>query len=82
VKRREPERDPSCLPAEIAAGPDPAVWSSQVEWAIAGTSWSIEHGHGHTGWKRLLPEDVRYALSALGRVHIRHGGLVPPWERE
>jgi hypothetical protein len=84
--RRRSSPDASGLPADLAAGPDPRIWvgdrsTPYAEWGAAGETWSKAHGLGHSGWKKLLAEDVRYAVSALGRAHIRHGGLVPPWEQ-
>jgi hypothetical protein len=53
---------------------------ARAAWRLAGDAWSRERGLGPGGWRELLPPEVRYAVSALGREHIRKGGLVPPWE--
>lgn len=66
------------LPAEIAAGPDPALWESWKEWHRAGVAWSTATGLGPAGWRALLTPDVRYLTTALGRAHVR-AGLAPPW---
>jgi hypothetical protein len=41
----------------------------------------MAHGLGRSGWKELLDEGVRYAVSALSRAHRQHGGIVAPWNR-
>lgn len=84
--RRPSPAGASGLPADLAAGPDPRVWGGgqrppELEWRAAGEAWSRAHGLGHSGWRELLPGDVKYAVSSLGRAHIRRGGLVPPWEK-
>lgn len=67
------------LPANIAAGPDPAIWApdappaarrrvAETEWSAAGTHWSIEHLHTWNGWRRLLPAKVLAADSARARL--------------
>ena len=81
-----PAESSSGLPADLAGGPDPRIWghgqcSPELEWRGAGEAWGREHGLGRGEWRALLAGEVKYAVSALGRAHIRHGGLVPPWEQ-
>ncbi len=92
------------LPADLAAGPDPAIWCPDPlvvpswmddrtgrdhlrraralkAWSAAGVDWSRAHDLGDIGWRDLLPADVAYAVSSLGRMHARSGdGYRPPWE--
>ena len=88
---RSAQTPTSNLPPKIAAGPDPAVWavghgdlgrlsSATVAWSTAGDAWAAERGMGHREWRSKLATDVRYAVSALGRAHHLHGGLVRPWD--
>jgi len=83
ARLREPvpsAEDGTVLPADIAAGPDPAVWPSWSAWHAAGAAWSVANGLGPHGWHELLHPDVRYLTTSLGRAHVR-AGLRPPWTR-
>ena len=55
---------------------------AQQEWSAAGIAWSRQQGLGDRGWRAMLPPDVAYATSALGRSHARHGDYRPPWEAD
>lgn len=79
MRRRDQVVNADELPRDLAAGPAPGRWASELEWRRAGHDWSLAHGHGPNGWLQMLPIDVRYAVSALGRAHRRSGGLRPPW---
>lgn len=84
ARRPAPRRASSNpLPAEIAGGPDPAVWPEPVvkNWIAAGNAWSVENLGSAAAWRDLLGSDVRYATSSLGRTHRREGSYVAPWER-
>lgn len=89
------------LPAELLAGPDPAVWTpdplpanhvgrpaDQHErsaaygaWCSAGDDWNTAQGLPARDWRTLLPPEVAYLTTALGRSHVIAGGLGPPWQR-
>jgi hypothetical protein len=56
-------------------------YRARQAWRAAGDAWSVQHGLGRGEWRALLPGDVKYAVSALGRAHRMHGGLVAPWEK-
>lgn len=84
MRRRLPAAatEPGGFPRDLAGGPDPAVWQSTLEWRAAAETWSLEHLGNRTGWRDLLPNEVAYAVSSLGRAHARTGvGYRPPWER-
>ncbi len=89
------------LPAELAAGPDPARWTptplpldSYLDdheqrvrsaawhaWRKAGDDWNTAQGLPSRHWHTLLPPEVAYLTTALGRSHVVAGGLGPPWQR-
>lgn len=79
MKRRPPTSAAGVngLPPELAAGPEHPAWDAPSEyqrrrlWVNAGTAWSQANGHGWNGWRSLLPEQVRYDNSALGRAKRR-----------
>lgn len=52
-------------------------------WMAAGRAWEAraELPPGQR-WHHLLPPDVAYVATALGRSHVIGGGLGPPWRRE
>jgi len=53
---------------------------AQQEWSAAGAAWSVGQGLGDRGWRELLPTEVRYGLSGLGRHRARvDPNYVPPW---
>ena len=68
-----PERTGSPLPAELAAGPDPAVWAKgapsnldaegRSKWALhrwrdAGDEWARRNGVPSWEWRRLISSTV------------------------
>lgn len=83
--RRTPAGVSTGLPANIAAGPAPALWGEGQQavtaWRAAGDKWAAKRGMAPGAWRALLPADVLYAVSSLGRAHIRHGGLIAPWDQ-
>jgi len=69
------------LPPEIAAGPDSRRWGgsqsqASAAWHAAGRTWSRANGHSDKGWLSLLSREVRYAVSARGRLDP---SMAPPW---
>src|SRR4051812_2709306 len=49
-----------------------------VRWRAAGQEWSMQHGLGRDGWRKLLSNEVKYAVSPKGRLMPP---AVLPWER-
>ena len=41
---------------------------ARTAWLAAGRAWSLAHGLGPSRWRQILPSDVAYAESALGRA--------------
>ena len=87
MRRRQPAVTGEDLPPDIAAGPDPRLWSperpddeyaAKMRWAVAGRAWSVSHGMGINGWERLLSEEVRYATSV--RARLATNPPPAPWE--
>jgi len=88
VKKRTPaQTEASDLPADLARGPDPKVWTPDSEnprdaseaWRRAGEAWSKARGLGGNAWLKYLHPHVFYCVHALGRHHVSRGGLIPPW---
>jgi len=51
-------------------------------WSAAGEEWGKQQGlPASQRWTELLPSELVYLTTALGRSHVVGGGLGPPWQR-
>ena len=87
MRRRQPAVTGEDLPPDIAAGPDPRLWSperpddqyaAKMRWHVAGRAWGLSHGMAINGWERLLSAEVRDAISC--RARLDPNPRPAPWE--
>jgi len=51
-------------------------------WSAAGAEWGKQQGlPASQRWTELLPPELVYVATSLGRAHVIAGGLGPPWQR-
>jgi len=50
-------------------------------WSAAGAEWGKQRGlPASQRWTELLPTELHYITTALGRQHVIAGGLQAPWQ--
>jgi len=51
-------------------------------WSAAGAEWGKQQGlPASQRWSDVLPPELVYVATSLGRAHVIAGGLGPPWQR-